>query len=47
VRGIGVRSLKRMLPHLVVDAPPPEQPKEPARDKGEVGSDTGSKAKSS
>ncbi|HEU5073440.1 MAG TPA: helix-hairpin-helix domain-containing protein [Polyangiaceae bacterium] len=26
VRGIGVRSLKRMLPHLVLDAPKPEAP---------------------
>ncbi|HEY6723269.1 MAG TPA: helix-hairpin-helix domain-containing protein [Polyangiaceae bacterium] len=26
VRGIGVRSLKRMLPHLVLDAPKPDAP---------------------
>lgn len=29
VRGIGVRSLKRMLPHLVLDPPKPDTPPEP------------------
>lgn len=29
VRGIGVRSLKRMLPHFVLDAPKPETPSPP------------------
>jgi competence protein ComEA len=30
VRGIGVRSLKKMLPHLVLDAPKPQAPQTPA-----------------
>lgn len=33
VRGIGVRSLKRMLPHLVLDAPKPEAPGPPGAPK--------------
>jgi competence protein ComEA len=33
VRGIGVRSLKRMLPHLVLDAPKPEAPSPPGAPK--------------
>jgi len=31
VRGIGVRTLKRMLPHLVLDPPKPQAPAEPGR----------------
>jgi competence protein ComEA len=34
VRGIGVRSLKKMLPHLVVDPPEPPKPTEHAEPEG-------------